>query len=275
MALKFSDYRSARDSAEFNSRFNDLCEAIAVSGVKFETYWAEHFLPTLTESAHVSDEVELLNEIWPFSSKKQAPAGPAPDFGNLPQITPSSGPRWGGKVGGEEMTQRMDQWQNDQRAAAAAAKEAARQKKLAGFQQNVDQQIGTIKQRFMTAMRDFLKTATDDAKTQNDQHMFGIVNSFYKKIMSVAEPVANEFKLKAKFGKAGYQDQFAQERGAMMQNKTQDMKSQLQGKFGAVPPARSSVGGGAQEPSDAESQGYGPAKPGPLYFNRFRKDQQA
>jgi hypothetical protein len=236
MALKFSDYRSTRDSAEFNSRFNDLCEAIAVSGVKFETYWSEHFLPTLTESAHVSDEVELLNEIWPFSSKKQAPTGPAPDFDFLNQ--PS---------GGQQMTNRMDQWQNDQRAAAAAAKEAARQKKLAGFQQNVDQQIGTIKQRFMTAMRDFLKAATDDAKTQNDQHMFGIVNAFYKKIMSVAEPVANEFKLRAKFGKAGYQDQFAKERGAMMQNKTQDMKSQLQGKFGAVPPARSSVGGAPQD----------------------------
>lgn len=113
MALKFSDYRSARDSAEFNSRFNDLCEAIAVSGVKFETYWAEHFLPTLTESAHVSDEVELLNEIWPFSSKKQAPAQPVEKFVTTPK---------------QQMTDRLDQWQNDQRAAAAAAKEAARQR---------------------------------------------------------------------------------------------------------------------------------------------------
>jgi hypothetical protein len=278
MALKFSDYKSAREAAEFDSKFNDLCEAIVLSGIKFETYWTEHFIPTLNESTYVANEDELLNEIWPFSSKKQAaPASPAPNFDFLNQ--PS---------GGQQMTNRMDQWQNDQRAAAQAAKEAARQKKLANFQQGVDQQIGTIKQRFMTAMRDFLKAATDDAKTQNDPHMYQIVNSFYKKIMSAAEPVANEFKLKAKFGKAAYQDEFARERGAMAQNQTQAMKSRLQGKFGAAPastPASTpvtptSVGGASMASNSGDDQGaatgeeeasYGPARPGPLYFSRFKK----
>jgi hypothetical protein len=240
MALKFSEYKAARERFEFDTRFEELCEAIAVSGIKFETYWAEHFLPALNEATYVSNEDELLNEIWPFSSKKQAPAGPAPDFSNLDQ--PS---------GGQQMTNRMDQWQNDQRAAAEAARQAARQKKLAGFQQNVDQQVGTIKQRFMTAMRDFLKAATDDAKTQNDPHMYGIVNSFYKKIMSVAEPVANEFKLKAKFGKSSYQDDFARERGSMAQNQMQGMKDRLQGKFGANP--ASAMGGSQPVPPAPEA----------------------
>lgn len=251
MALKFSEYKAVREAAEFDAKFTNLCEAIVVSGIKFETYWAEHFLPALNEATYVSDEVELLNEIWPFSSGKQSQAQPAPNFDFLSQ--PS---------GGQQMTNQLDKWQNDQRAAAEAAKEAARQKKLANFQQGIDKQIGTVKQRFMTAMRDFLKAATDDAKNQNDPHMYGIVNSFYKKIMSVAEPVANEFKLKAKFGKAGYQDQFAQERGAMMQNKTQAMKQQLQGKFGTVPqtmggnqPVPTPDNGGAQaEPAQAPAQ---------------------
>lgn len=265
MALKFSEYKAARECFEFEARFEELCEAIAVSGIKFETYWVEHFLPALNEATYVSNEDELLNEIWPFSSKKQAAsAGPTPNFDFLNQ--PSDG---------QQMINRMGQWQNDQRAAAEAAKEAARQKKLAGFQQNVDQQVGVIKQRFMTAMRDFLKVATDDAKTQNDPHMFGIINSFYKKIMSVAEPVANEFKLKAKFGKSSYQDDFARERGAMMKNKDpmQAMKQRLQGKFGTN---SASAMGGSQPVPPAPQAPVTPAAPtaqpaaadAPLYRQR-------
>ena len=252
MSLTFSQYKAARESAEFESKFDELCEAIVISGIKFETYWAEHFLPALNESNYVSNEDELLNEIWPWSSKKQTSPQLAPDFSSVGQ--PSTG---------QQMTNRMDQWQNDQRAAAEAAKEAARQKKLANFQQGIDQQINVVKQRFTTAMRDFLKAATDDAKTQNDPHMFGIVNSFYKKIMSVAEPVANEFKLKAKFGKADYQDQFAQQRGAMAQNQKAAMKQQLQNKFGSNP---ASVAGGNQPAPEAPEAPV--ANPAPLYRQR-------
>lgn len=247
MSLTFSQYKALRESAEFETKFDELCEAIVISGIKFETYWTDHFLPALNEATYVSNEDELLNEIWPFSSKKPQPAQPAPDFSSVGQ--PSAG---------QQMIDRLGQWQNDQRAAAEAAKEAARQKKLAGFQQNVDQQVGVIKQRFMTAMRDFLKAATDDAKTQNDPHMFGIVNAFYKKIMSVAEPVANEFKLRAKFGKSSYQDEFAQQRGAMAQSQMQGMKQKLQGKFGTNP---ASTMGGSQQPSQPDAPVAPPAAP--------------
>ena len=77
-------------------------------------------------------------------------------------------------------------------------KDLARQKKIDDFQQTVNQHIDVMKKRFSTAMRDFLKATTDDATRQNDAHMWQVANTFYKKIMSAAQPVIDEFKLKVK-----------------------------------------------------------------------------
>lgn len=224
MHRTFKNYRTQRENHEFNQKFNTLCEAIAVSGVRFEDYWANVAVPTITESYSYSNEEDLLNEFWKglFGGGKQAPQGAPVDLTNFdPNAQPQS-----------NMITRMDQWQNDQKAQAEAERQAARQKKLGAFQQTIDQHIDMMKKRFATAMRDFLKATTDDAKNQNDPHMWQIANSFYKKIMSTAQPVVDEFKLKAKYGSAGYKDEFAQQRGAMAQGKMQGMKQGLQDKFG-------------------------------------------
>jgi hypothetical protein len=78
-----------------------------------------------------------------------------------------------------------------------------------------------------------LKATTDDAKNQNDPHMWKIANNFYKKIMSVSQPVVDEFKMQAKYGANSYKDEFAQQKNAM----TQTMKQGLKNKFAGQAPA--------------------------------------
>lgn len=243
MKHSFKNYRTQRENQEFGQKFNTLCEAIAVSGVRFEDYWANVAVPTLTESFSYSNEEELLNEFWKslFGGGKQAPQGTPVDLTNFdPNAQPQS-----------DMITRMGQWQNDQKAKAEAERQAARQKKLGAFQQTVDQHIDMMKKRFSTAMRDFLKATTDDAKNQNDPHMWKIANNFYKKIMSVSQPVVDEFKMQAKFGANSYKDEFSKEKNAM----TQTMKQRLQDKFAGQAPAA------APTPTAAPASAMGGSQP--------------
>lgn len=254
MALRFSEYKSARESAEFSAKFNALCEAIAISGIKFETYWTEHFLPTINESAHVADADELLNEFWGnlFGGGPKKPEGPAPDFSSVGQPSAS-----------QQMMDRLGQWQNDPKALGSkasvdAAKEAARQKKLADFQSRLDKEIENVKQRFSTAMKDFLKAMTNDAKMKNDPHMWKIAQGFYNKIMSAAQPVADSFKVNAKFGKASYVDNFGRVRDPHMQG-VQDFYGNMANganpaasptpEAGSTPADTSTIQGGNQPPA--------------------------
>jgi hypothetical protein len=245
MKHSFKNYRTQRENQEFCQKFNTLCEAIAVSGVRFEDYWANVAVPTLTESYSYSNEEELLNEFWKslFGGGKQQGRQETPvDLTNF-DPNPQS-----------DMITKMVKWQNDQKAKAEAERQAARQKKLGAFQQTVDQHIDMMKKRFSTAMRDFLKATTDDAKNQNDPHMWKIANNFYKKIMSVSQPVVDEFKMQAKFGANGYKDEFAQQRGAMAQSQMQGMKQGLQSKFAGQAPA-------AAAPTAAPTPAPAPANP--------------
>jgi hypothetical protein len=248
MKHSFKNYRTQRENQEFGQKFNTLCEAIAVSGVRFEDYWANVAVPTLTESFSYSNEEELLNEFWKslFGGGKQAPQGAPVDLTNFdPNAQPQS-----------DMITRMGQWQNDQKAQAEAERQAARQKKLGAFQQTVDQHIDMMKKRFSTAMRDFLKATTDDAKNQNDPHMWKIANNFYKKIMSVSQPVVDEFKMQAKYGTSSYKDEFAQQKNAMTQTMKQGLKDKFAGQAPAAAPAAAnpqSAMGGSQPTAQTSS----------------------
>lgn len=56
---------------EFAKNFDALCEAIALSGMPFESYWESYAFPTLVEG-NCQTIHELLNEFrWPFSQKQR------------------------------------------------------------------------------------------------------------------------------------------------------------------------------------------------------------
>lgn len=214
MRQSFREYRECRELIDFNINFSQLCEAIIKSGMSFEEYWQNHALPVLLRSESTETEDQLLVEFW--SSLKGM-------FGGN-QYDPVADMRAKQNAQAQRYFQQM---------TPGNQISPEKQEKLAQFQKKTDQQIKNIKQRFQIAMRDFLKVVTDDAKTQNDPHMWQIAQSFYKKLMASVQPVIDQFTLKAKFGKAGYMDQFKQQADAMQQSRQANMKQSLLQKFGA------------------------------------------
>lgn len=196
MYQTFREYREQYESNKFDNRFTRLCEGLAESGLDFEQYWEQQAVPMLLQSETMRDEEELLNEFLGnmFNNiGKMFGGGSTPSRG-LPQTTP---------------------WiqQNDPHQRQAAAQ----QKKLSAFQAKADQMVTAIKQRFAVAMKDFLKAVTDDAKNQNNPHMWQVAKSFYQKVMSAAQPAIDQFAMKAKAGTASYANQFNQQVGQMQQ----------------------------------------------------------
>jgi hypothetical protein len=257
MALTFSEYKQIRDKNNFDYKFNKLCENIVLSNLSFEQYWENYAVPTLLESTFVSNEEQLLNEFFGlFGGKKQAPSQPAPNFDFLNPPPPPPQKPYGSGVSsvnapgtGVSSTNDPDLIQNYQ-AMQKDAQERKKAERLGQFQKNIDSQIETVKQRFSTAMKDFLKAMTNDAKQSNDPHMWKIAQNFYKKILSVAQPVVDEFKMQARYGKASYADNFNR-LTSRHQQKTQDFYGNL-GKSvaGNAPPSNV---GGSQSPSPASS----------------------
>lgn len=214
---KFNDFKLKKEAAEFENKFNILCEEILSKGVKFENYWKEAAVPVLNEQYSYNNESELLNEFldkirnWWKGLGKQNSASPAV---SAPEISPE------------------------------------RAEKLAAFQKTADEHVEKIKQRFAVAMKDFLKATTDDAVKSRDPHMYKIAQSFYNKIIQSAQPTLDSFKMVAKFGRGEYEDEFSKRREGF--DKTR--KSQLQQRFPQnnnqeVPP----VQGGPVDPSPSPS----------------------
>ena len=213
--IKFHEYREQREIIDFDTKFTAICEGIAHSGMTFDDFWREHGLPVLINSVQYENVNELM-EAWynPFSW-----------FG-------------GGGQSGVDVHKQNQQAQAGQffgdmeKNDPVNQANAAREKKLGQFQQKADQMVQNIKQRFSVAMKDFLKSVTDDAKTQNDPHMWKIAQSFHQRIMQAAQPVIQSFSMKARSGKADYAQQFGTERDAMMQGqqktRTDALKQRLQ-----------------------------------------------
>lgn len=200
MKNMFQDYVAKRELAAFDSKITELCEAIVASGIEFDQFWSEHALPTILQASHASED-ELIAEFFgPFRGMRSLFGAQQPAQ-SQPQAAPAQMP--------QPAAPALDP--NDPNHP--------RQQKLARFQQKADQQIASIKQRFQVAMKDFLKAVTDDAKSENDPHMWQIAKSFHQKLMAAAQPVLDQFKLTARFGKASYTNQFAKEAGQMQQNK--------------------------------------------------------
>ncbi len=200
MYKRFSEFKEQRETQAFVDQFNQICEGIASSGLSFEAYWAESALPTLLESNSLANDEELMLEFM-------------------------------GRMKG--LFNRMMGRQQAPAKPAAPQMSPEQQQKVDRYQQQADKMVDQIKQRFTVSMRDFLKAVTDDAKTQGNPHMWKVAQSFYQKIMSTAQPVMDQFKMKAKIGKADYKDQFNRERGSMQQNQQAAMKQRLMSQPGA------------------------------------------
>lgn len=195
MYIRFSTFKAEREQADFDAKFTKLCESIATSGVSFDEFWQKQALPILLKpESHVSEE-QLLSEF---------------DWGSLNPMNALNYFR-----GQQPQGQPQPQGQNP-------FMDPAQHKKLTAFQQKADQMVNSIKQRFAVAMKDFLKAVTDDAKSQNDPHMWQIAKSFYQKVMDGAKPIIDKFKMKANVGRGGYVDEFGREAGAMQANKQKD-----------------------------------------------------
>jgi hypothetical protein len=240
MKFDFQEYKEQRDLIEFDQKFTKLCESIVISGITFDEFWEQHGLPVLLESNNYPDEEKLLVEF------------------NWGMFNPMN---WGTPAPAQAPQQ-------------AQPLDPAKQQKLDKFQKKIDQQIGVIKQRFNVSMKDFLKAVTDDAKTQSDPHMWQIAKSFHKKIMDTAKPVMDEFQMKAKFGKAGYTDQFSQQAQLMKTHQQNDRTNNMvkrynqqfrdQQKNQSVP---QTFGGNQQPPQEPQEPMY------PLNRNKWRNAQ--
>ncbi len=224
MKLSFQNYKSQRELVDFDCKISDLCEAIVNSGIGFDVFWEKHALPILlSNESHIANDEELLNELWnPFRRPQQNMEPPV--VSNPIGRSNMEPPVVSNPIGQSSMQPPII---NPPQSAQANPNDERRQQKLAKFQQKADQQINSVKQRFQVAMKDFLKAVTDDAKSQNDPHMWQIAKAFHQKLMAAAQPVIDQFKLNAKFGKASYTDKFSQEAGQMQGNKRNDAMQAL------------------------------------------------
>jgi hypothetical protein len=291
--MKFSEYREMRDTIEFDRKFSLLCESIARSGYTFDEWWSHQALPILTEAYRYDNEEELMLEFMggvgsamgnmagrAWQGVKNLGRGAAHGWGAGQQAAGQWQPQ--GAAGAE---QPMDippenfvdpnaaaaggqqPPMQDPNAAAAGGPEAAaqqapamspeKQQRLDAFQRGIDQSTDQIKQRFSGAMRDFLQAVQGDAKQQDNAHMWQIAKNFQKQVMDAAQPAIDSFKQTAKYGQrqqGGYQDQFAQDRGAMQQGQQADLKSRLQAKHGQGGQQTAGAPQNLQQPQAAPQQ---------------------
>lgn len=211
--MSFNQYHEWRELKDFANKFNQYCEAIALSGKDFDQLWNEEILPIMEVSDGFENENALLNEFWGGmknwfggnnQTPQQAPANPG--------FTPDKNPE-------------MHNWllKNDPHYA----RNHSRQQKLGQFQQQADQMTNDIKGRFGNAMKGFLKTVNDDAMKQQNPHMFKIAQNFYKKILAAAQPVMDSFKMQAQYGKADHSE-FNNKMSQMQNSQRQAMANRLQ-----------------------------------------------
>ena len=282
--MKFSEYREARDSIEFDRKFSLLCENIARSEKGFDSWWSSEGLPTILESHKYENEDELLVELLggvgnamgnmagrAWQGAKNLGSGLAHGWGAGQQAAGQWAPQ--GQQPGQPPVQTPMQDPNapvdaelvdpnapapdpgtagaDPNAAAqpaaggpeAAAQQQApamspeKQQRLDAFQRGIDQSTDTIKQKFSTAMKDFLNSVQQDAVKDgpSGQTMWQIAKNFNKQVMAAAQPAIDSFKQTGSYGTpkaGGYQDQFAAAQGAYSNNQQANLKQQLQAKHG-------------------------------------------
>jgi len=195
MYKTFLEYNENRDNQTFGSKYANLCEAIATSGVPFEQYWENVGLPTVLKAPYMSNEGELLNEFWKGL---------------------------GQKIGG------MFGMGGGQQQAAAAPEAPAAAPQPHKHQGRADTAVKSVSDKFQVAMRDFLKSVSDEAKQSNDRFTWQIAKMFHDKAVKSMQ----SFAVNVKNGQDPMAAQFANDRGAMQGQKQADLKQQLMKKRG-------------------------------------------
>lgn len=191
MYKTFLEYNENRNDKVFGSKYATLCEAIANSGVSFEQYWENVGLPTVLKTPYMKNEDELLIEFWK-----------------------GLGQKIGGMFG------------RQQTPAPAAPADAPQQPHRS--QGRADASAKSVSDKFQVAMRDFLKSVSDEAKQNNDRFTWQIAKMFHDKALKSMQ----NFAIKASSGQDPMADQFKQDSSAMQGQKQADMKQQLMQKRG-------------------------------------------
>lgn len=169
---------------EANQNYLDLCGMIAESGVPFEQFWHEVFVPTLLRSTARTTPAtlteSLLNEMWPFT-KKPAPQrnarNPFETPGSYPGFSPDKG-RYDSAV------QRMNQ------------------KILPGIQQAFQKAMGTLKQD----LQKIQMQAGADPKTAS--HAWKAADQFYKNVVKAGMSWTPNWKAQPKGTGNSYDDAY-------------------------------------------------------------------
>lgn len=197
----FKEHKDHRECEKFESKYKILCETIAYSNIDFEEYWENVGLPTVLKAPQMQSEEELLNEF--LGGMRQKMGGAIKGAGHAIGRT---GEKTGNWVGG-------DGYNNDQQVAQNKKDQAMIQKQ----QERVNQSIGKIYQKFQASMRDFLKSVSDEAKTNNDRLTWQAAQLFHDKALSSMK----KFAVNVKKGSDPMKQKFNQDRDAMQQQQQQ------------------------------------------------------
>ena len=249
--MKFYEYRESRDTLEFDRKFSLLCEGIAKSDRSFDSWWSSEGLPVILESYKFENEEELLVELLGIGANPGTATrafgrgignigrGIAGAWGNIKQHGQAFGQAVSDAYGGQQTpggtwNPETRQWDQPQQQDPVTQQQTTlspeKQQRLDSFQRGLDQTTDQIKNRFSGAMRDFLNTVQDDAKQQNNAHMWQIAKNFNQKIMAAAKPAIDAFKSTGRFGpRSKYQDQFTQARGDWQQRQADALQTKSYG----------------------------------------------
>lgn len=257
--MKFQQYKKQRDKTEFENSFTALCEKMVMGNVSFEDWWIKNGIPVVAESYKYNSPEQLLNELGVFDRMKgwfgQQPQaqGPGPwqksadqysrDLGNNHREIHNPNARdvtWDQNGNAVDLGKIGPVPQGYNPPPEAAPQQMAPQKpqltpqqqqKIAQYQQRADQEVNVLKKKFAVAMRDFVKTVTDDAQNSGDHHSWQIARKFCDKINQATQPVVQAFSMKAALGKADYKGQFDQARGQMQGNQQANAQQALRDKY--------------------------------------------
>lgn len=217
--LEMESGAMARTTAEeFAQRFDALCEAIALSGLPFNTYWESYARPTLTEG-NCRTVDELLNEFWwPFGSNQSSPTAKTAPKTTAPPLDRQSAAA--NKLYADRLASRKQAGVKP----GVTPEYERREERLETQKQRMNERIvAPVKKAFASAMNLFLRQMQElqyskDVGDKDAPHAWKLAQNFYNAMMQrAAEYQANWRRLKP--GETvGYRGDYDKARGAYQGN---------------------------------------------------------
>lgn len=217
-----SDAIASTTSEEFAQRFDVLCEAIALSGLPFNTYWESYARPTLTEG-NCRTVDELLNEFWwPFGSNQSSPAAKtAPKTTpktTAPPLDPQSAAA--NKLYADRLAARK---QAGIKPGLIPGHELRADRFEAQKQAMNERIVAPIKKAFASAMNLFLRQMQELQYNKNigdkdAPHAWKLAQNFYNAMMQRAAEFQPNWRRMKPGETLGYRGAYDQARGAYQSN---------------------------------------------------------